>query len=111
LNLVPDDRLDRHALILDLHGRGLTDKEIAEELNGRGVSTPTGLAYYPQLVFVTRRKIGLRKYRQENVVQEIGTPAIFLGRFAGSTPTTSPPSKPTNSPSSVSKKKRLSRMT
>jgi hypothetical protein len=65
---------------MDLHSRGLTDKEIAEVMNGRGISTPTGLAYYPQLVSVTRRKIGLRKLRRESREVQVGVPSLFVDK-------------------------------
>jgi len=64
LNLIPDRRQERHNLIVELYESGLSDKAIAWELNRRGVLTPTGKAYYSELVFVTRRKLRLRLGRQ-----------------------------------------------
>ena len=46
-----------------LHESGLTSAQIADELNARGILTPKGLRYYPELVFVTRRKFELRMER------------------------------------------------
>jgi hypothetical protein len=63
LNLIPDRQQERHKLIVELYESGLSDREIASELNRRGVLTPTGKAYYPELVFVTRRKLKMRSER------------------------------------------------
>jgi hypothetical protein len=63
LNLIPQRQQERHNLIAKLHESGLSDKEIASELNRRGVLTPTGKAYYAELVFVTRRKLKMRSER------------------------------------------------
>jgi hypothetical protein len=61
LNLIPDERVERHKLIVQLHESGLDDSEIAEFLNLRGIKTPTGRTYYRELVFVTRRKVTLKR--------------------------------------------------
>ncbi len=50
-------------LIEQLHESGLSDKQIASELNRRGILTPSGKQYYQELVFVTRRKLRLRQER------------------------------------------------
>jgi hypothetical protein len=74
LNLIPDERVKRHQLLLQLHEAGLDDREIAEFFNLSGIRTPTGKTYYKELVFVTRRKICLRetrKSREEMSVQNI----------------------------------------
>ena len=74
LNLIPDERVERHKMIVQLHESGLDDREIAEFFNLSGIRTPTGKTYYKELVFVTRRKICLRetrKSREEMSVQNI----------------------------------------
>ncbi len=38
--------------MMTLHERGLNSAQIADELNARGILTPKGLRYYPELVFV-----------------------------------------------------------
>ena len=63
LNTLSSEQEDRHALVLSLHERGLNSAQIADELNARGILTPKGLRYYPELVFVTRRKLELRMGR------------------------------------------------
>jgi hypothetical protein len=63
LNLIPDRQQERHRLIEQLHESGLSDKQIASELNRRGVLTPSGKEYYQELVFVTRRKLRMRAER------------------------------------------------
>jgi hypothetical protein len=63
LNLISDRRQERHKLIKKLHESRLSDKQIASELNRRGILTPSGKEYYQELVFVTRRKLRLRQER------------------------------------------------
>ena len=78
LNLIPDERLERHKLIVQLHESGLDDREIAEFMNRSGVRTPTGRTYYQELVFVTRRKIRLRETRQTKDAMTIQNVKFFL---------------------------------
>lgn len=78
LNLIPDERVERHKLIVQLHESGLDDREIAEFLNHCGIKTPTGRTYYQELVFVTRRKIRLRGTRQTGDVMTIQNVKFFL---------------------------------
>ena len=63
LNVIPEGRQERHQIIESLYRSGLSDKQIASELNQRGIKTPSGKDYYYELVFVTRRKLRLRKER------------------------------------------------
>ncbi len=63
LNLIPERRQERHQLIDMLYRFGFSDKQIASEPNQRGIKTPSGKDYYYELVFVTRRKMRLRKER------------------------------------------------
>lgn len=63
LNLIPERRQERHQIIESLYLSGLNDKQIASKLNQRGIKTPSGKDYYCELVFVTRRKLRLRKER------------------------------------------------
>ena len=63
LNVIPEGRQERHQLIDTLYRSGFSDKQIASELNRRGIKTPSGKDYYFELVFVTRRKMRLRKER------------------------------------------------
>jgi hypothetical protein len=61
-------RQERHQIIESLYRSGLSDKQIASELNQRGIKTPSGKDYYYELVFVTRRKLRLRKERHSAMV-------------------------------------------
>jgi hypothetical protein len=72
LNLLPDGRMERHWLIEQLHQEGLLDKEIANFLNLAGITTPSGLPYYSELVFVTRRKFRLRSERRKEMGMQVG---------------------------------------
>ena len=71
LNLLPDGRMERHWLIEQLHEEGLLDKEIADFLNLAGITTPSGLPYYSELVFVTRRKSRLRSERKKEMAMQV----------------------------------------
>lgn len=78
LNLVSEDTLKRHKVIDELHKKGLSDKEIADVLNASNIKTPTGLNYYQELVFVTRRKMRLREKRTEDLELTLGKVNFFL---------------------------------
>ncbi len=65
---------------MELHHSGCNDEEIANHLNSKGIKTPRGVSYYRELVFVTRRKIRLRKEkRMENRV-ELGELFFLLNK-------------------------------
>ena len=66
LNVISEGSIERHAIINRLCEQGLSDARIAEELNNIGMFTPTGLEYYSELVFVTRRKYSLRQLRKKD---------------------------------------------
>ena len=57
------DRLERLHLIDDLHQKGLTNRDIADYLNERGMRSPRGGSYSPKLACVTHKKFLLRKER------------------------------------------------
>ena len=78
LNILPDGREERHEVIQHLHERGLNDRQIANELNATGVRTPKGLNYYPELVFVTRRKLANRKKRSANAKVVVSEISFFI---------------------------------
>lgn len=78
LNVISDDKLERHSIINRLYQQGLSDARISEELNNIGMRTPTGLAYYSELVFVTRRKYSLRELRKTNHNLTIRSVRFFI---------------------------------
>ena len=80
LNLLPDGRMERHWLIEQLHEEGLLDKEIADFLNLAGITTPSGLPYYSELVFVTRRKSRLRSERKKEMAMQVGELRFYLNQ-------------------------------
>jgi hypothetical protein len=80
LNLLSDGRMERHWLIEQLHEEGLLDKEIAIFMNLAGITTPSGLPYYSELVFMTRRKVRLRRERKLSNKLFIGVPIFYLKR-------------------------------
>jgi hypothetical protein len=80
LNLLPDGRMERHWLIQQLHEDGLLDKEIANFLNLAGITTPSGLPYYSELVYVTRRKLRLRSERVKEKEIKISGLRFYLNQ-------------------------------
>jgi len=66
LNFLSESRTNRLELIEKLHNEGLTDKQISEYLNERGIKTPRNKEYYPELVYGTRRKMLLRNQRKSD---------------------------------------------
>jgi hypothetical protein len=64
LNLVPDEQVERHSLIIELNEKGYDDKRIAQYLNEKNIKTPRGKDYYPKLVWATRKKIRDRQERK-----------------------------------------------
>ena len=67
-----DSRLYRLHLIDDLHQKGLTNRDIADYLNERGMRSPRGGFYSPKLVWVTLKKFRLRKERMKDTTYTVG---------------------------------------
>lgn len=65
LNVLPDGRMERLELIASLYERGWNSIEIANHLNEQGMLTPSGMAYYPKLVWVTHNKFMRRTTRRQ----------------------------------------------
>ena len=78
LNILPEGREERHEVIHSLYESGLNDRQIADQLNNLGMLSPKGLNYYPELVFVTRRKFGNRKMRSADARVVVSEIAISL---------------------------------
>jgi hypothetical protein len=68
LNVLPSERMNKHALIEQLFKQGQKDKEIAETLNDLGILSPRGKQYYAELVSVTRAKMIKREKRRNQDV-------------------------------------------
>ena len=78
LNILPEGREERHEVIHSLYESGLNDRQIADRLNASGMLTPKGLNYYPELVFVTRRKSANRMKRSADARIVVSEIAFFL---------------------------------
>ena len=65
------DRLERLHLIDDLHQKGLTNRDIADYLNERGMRSPRGGSYSPKLVWVTLKRFLLRKERMKDTTYTV----------------------------------------
>ena len=59
-------RLERLNLIHDRHCAGMSDREIADHLNGLGLETPRGGSYSAKLVWATLKKFKDRLERLED---------------------------------------------
>ena len=72
---ISEDKTDRHKIISKLCNDGFSDKEISEYLNEHQINTPTGLEYYPRLIWITRKKMRKMEKRSLDVnsnITEIG---------------------------------------
>lgn len=65
LNVLSDGRMERLELIASLYERGWNSVEIADHLNEQAMLTPSGMAYYPKLVWVTHNKFMRRTTRRQ----------------------------------------------
>jgi len=63
MKYLPDENSSRLKIINDLHVQGLTDVQISNYLNDKGIKTPKGKKYYYELVWVTRNKSNKRNDR------------------------------------------------
>ncbi len=77
MNYLPDERTQRISLIEKLHNDGMSDRDISEYLNREGLKTPRNRNYYPELIFVTRKKIERRKNREKDKIWNLGDLGIF----------------------------------
>ena len=66
LNVIPDGRLERLQLIDALYQKGWNSVDIANHLNKKGLTTPSGKKYYPKLVWVTQNKFKRRSARSNS---------------------------------------------
>ena len=80
LNFLSEGRTNRLELIEKLYNDGLTDRQISEYLNDRGIKTPRNKEYYPELVFVTRRKMMLRNQRKSDKSWVLENVKIYIKR-------------------------------
>lgn len=77
MNYLPDERTQRISLIEKLHNDGMSDRDISEYLNRQGLKTPRNRYYYPELVFVTRKKNEKRKNREKDKDWDLDGIGIF----------------------------------
>jgi len=80
LKQIKDGYEYRHEIIMRLHDEGFSDREISEHLNDQNILTPTGLEYYPKLVWVTRKKFRDREDRKSEYDIQIGPMSFYLRR-------------------------------
>jgi len=69
---LPKKRLARLRLIHDLHCAGMSDREIADHLDGLGMTSPRGVSYSAKLVWVTLKKFKERLERLEDTTLTVG---------------------------------------
>jgi hypothetical protein len=63
INEIPNSFQKKHDIILDLHSKDYSNKEISRYLNNKNIKTPHGKDYYPTLVWSTIKKLKLRDKR------------------------------------------------
>ena len=63
INEIPNSFKRKHNIILDLHLKSYSNKEISQYLNDRNIKTPHGKDYYPSLIWSTIKKLKLRDKR------------------------------------------------
>ena len=63
INEIPNSFQKKHDIILDLHSKSYSNKEISKHLNNKNIKTPHGKDYYPSLVWSTIKKLKLRDKR------------------------------------------------
>ncbi len=61
----------KHDIILDLHSKNYSNKEISRYLNDRDIKTPHRKDYYPNLVWSTIKKLKLRNKRMVSSSYEL----------------------------------------
>ena len=64
---ISEEKTDRHKIISELCNDGFSGKQISEYLNEHQINTPTGLEYYPRLIWITRKKMRRTKERSLDV--------------------------------------------
>lgn len=74
---LPERQKFRLNLILDLSNQGLSNKQISNHLNGRGIRTPRDKIYSQKLVWATLKKARLREERINDTTIVFGTPCFY----------------------------------
>lgn len=64
LNVIPGSRMERLQLIDFLYRQGWKSVEIANHLNNLNILSPSGKAYYPNLVWAAQKKFTDRQKRR-----------------------------------------------
>lgn len=77
LNFLSQERTYRLSLIQSLNQKGMSDKEISKYLNENSIKTPRNLNYYPELVFVTRKKLEKRNVRVQDTQIELSNLQVY----------------------------------
>ena len=75
---ISEDKTDRHKIISELCNDGFSDKQISEYLNQHQINTPTGLEYYPRLIWITRKKIRKIKERSVDIKSNLSEIGFFI---------------------------------
>ena len=71
------ERVRRLQMLEELHDQGVTDKQISALFNQIGLTTPKNKSYSPKLIWVTRKKWNLRKFRENDTTFIIYPPQFF----------------------------------
>ena len=60
---MPDSFKKKHDIVLNLHRKGFSNKDISKHLNYKNIKTPHNKDYYPNLIWSTIKKLKLRDKR------------------------------------------------
>ena len=71
------ERVRRLQMLEEIHNQGVTDKQISALFNQIGLTTPNNKSYSPKLIWVTRKKWNLRKFRENDTTFIIYPPQFF----------------------------------
>jgi len=77
-NEMPDSFKKKHDIILDLHSKNYSNKEISKHLNNKNIKTPHNKDYYPSLIWSTIKKLKLRDKRLINSEYELTDMKFWL---------------------------------
>jgi len=81
IDKLSDNKRVRHEIILDLHERGFSNKQISEYMNDRNIISPRGVEYYPSLIWVTLKKIKQREERLKVSDYSVGEFRFYITKI------------------------------
>ena len=81
MNQIPERQTFRLDLISDLHEKGLSNIQISDHLNQRGILSPRNHQYTQKLIWGTLKKIQDRNNRLLDTQVSIGERFVFIRKL------------------------------